>query len=901
MPEVLSSDVETCRELIDSLPAIVWRASADASHFTFVSSYAETLLGFPLRRWTEERAFWSDRIYPEDRAFIAAARRNRIRAAGSYDLEYRMVAAEGRAVWVREIGFVTPAGDLAGVIVDLSQKRSAPEALSETKLWLRQVIDTIPQQIWSGPPDGTVDFVNERWSCELSITLEQVRQNPATAWQRMLHPDDRGRVMQAWSDSVATGAPYEQEERHRTAGGEYRWYLSRGVPLRDEQRRIIRWFGTNTDIELQKRAEEELRRSEQRWRAVFDNSLIGVALMDTSMRFVDVNAAYEKMAGRPMAELHGLTCMDLTHEDDRTAYRIVQDELISGKREHFEMEKRYRRPDGSVIWVHTHGSRLPAAGGDGPLWVVVIEDITERKRLRDELERDRDWLRLLVDLAHQFTAKLEVPSVVDAVLAGLQQRALWEWAVIFLPEPGTRNMKVYLNSADQQGFFAGDTIPIEGTVSGKVFESGQPIVFRQEDLPTLAPEYNRSAWLRQVVSRQEFKRGCALPLVFGGKVLGVLLLGNSTEREIDPIDVGRWQELAQFVAAALHNAFRYDEVNSSRERLATERGYIEEQIRLAYDIEQIVGRSSELHEVLRQVRTVAPTDSGVLIVGETGTGKELIARAIHDNSARRDQPFIKVDCAAIPASLLESELFGHERGAFTGAVAQKAGRLEIADKGTLFLDEVGEIPLELQTKLLRVLQDQTFERLGSNRTVRLDVRVIAATNRDLEELVSKGEFRADLYYRLKVFPIVIPPLRDRPSDIPPLVQHYVRKYARRMRKAIEVIPPAAMHVFTRYPWPGNVRELQHFIERSVILTSGPVLQAPLKELEAVIRKRKGAVAAGAPARTMEQIERESIVQALRESNWVVGGPDGAAARLGLKRTTLASRMERLGISRRRTA
>ncbi len=901
MSVLRSSDVQSCRELIDAIPAIVWRAPADASRFTFVSGYAEMLLGYPLSRWTEEPAFWTDRIYPEDRAFIHAARRDRIRAAGAYDLEYRMVATDGRAVWVREIGLVTPTGDLVGVLVDLSQKRSVNDAASETNLWLRHLVDSIPQQIWSGPPDGTVDFVNRRWTSELNITLDEVRRDRDAAWQKILHPDDRERVLKAWGYSVATGAAYEQEERHRTSGGEYRCYLSRSVPLHDERGRIIRWFGTNTDIELQKRAEEDLRRSEQRWRAVFDNSLIGVALMDTSMHFVDANTAFERMAGHAMAELGCLTCADLTHEDDRAAYQRVEDEVLAGKRERFDIEKRYHRPDGSISWVRAHGSFLPATNGDTALWVIVVEDITERKRLRDELERDRDWLRLLVDLTHQFIAKLEAPSVVDAVLAGLQRHDLWEWAAVFLPEPGTKNLKLYLNRGQQQVFPEGSAIPIDGTLSGRAFESGQPIFFRQEDVPALAPAYYQSAWIRELVSRPDFKRGCVLPLIFGGKVLGVLFLGTSVAGEIDPLDIGRWQELAQFVAAALHNALRYDELTSSQIRLATEREYIEEQIRLAYDLEQIVGRSGELRAVLSQVRTVAPTDSTVLILGETGTGKELIARGVHDNSPRRDQPFIKIDCAAIPASLLESELFGHERGAFTGAVAQKPGRFEIADKGTLFLDEIGEIPIELQTKLLRVLQDQTFERLGSNRTVHLDVRVIAATNRNLEQLVTKGEFRADLYYRLKVFPIVIPPLRDRPSDIPPLVQHYVRKYAHRMRRAIESVPAAAMDVFSRYPWPGNVRELQHFIERSVILTSGPVLQAPLKELEEVISKCTGAASDSAAARTMEQIERDSILQALRESNWVVGGPGGAAARLGLKRTTLASRMERLGISRRGTA
>jgi len=308
-----------------------------------------------------------------------------------------------------------------------------------------------------------------------------------------------------------------------------------------------------------------------------------------------------------------------------------------------------------------------------------------------------------------------------------------------------------------------------------------------------------------------------------------------------------------------------------------------------------------MQAVLQQVHTVAPTDSAVLILGETGTGKELIARAIHDRSPRKDQAFIKVDCAAIPATLLESELFGYEKGAFTGASGQKLGRLEIADRGTLFLDEVGDLPLELQSKLLRVLQDKAFERLGGNRTHHLDVRVITATNRNLDEMVAKGEFRPDLYYRLKVFPIVIPPLRDRPDDIPPLVWHYVHKYGRRMRKTVETIPAEAMEALRRYPWPGNVRELQHFVERSMVLTSGSVLQAPLQALEDDSRIRPAAGLAVRKSRTLEEIEREAILEALRESNWVVGGPAGAARKLGLKRTTLASRIERLGISVRPSA
>jgi formate hydrogenlyase transcriptional activator len=311
-----------------------------------------------------------------------------------------------------------------------------------------------------------------------------------------------------------------------------------------------------------------------------------------------------------------------------------------------------------------------------------------------------------------------------------------------------------------------------------------------------------------------------------------------------------------------------------------------------HNFDEIVGTSGKLTAVLRLVEVAAPTGSTIFIRGETGTGKELIARAIHNFSSRANRPFVKVNCAAIPSGLLESELFGHERGAFTGAVTQKIGRFELADGGTLFLDEVGDIPVELQPKLLRVLQEQEFERLGSTRTLHVDVRLVAATNRDLAQMVEKQQFREDLYFRLDVFPIQLPPLRDRREDTPALVRHFVDKYARRMNKRIETISDEVMGLLQRYQWPGNIRELQNFIERAVILSSGTVLQTPIEELQKKMTHRSGAV-----EETLDQAEREHILKILEQTRWVIGGPQGAALRLGLKRTTLLSKMERLGISR----
>jgi formate hydrogenlyase transcriptional activator len=351
-------------------------------------------------------------------------------------------------------------------------------------------------------------------------------------------------------------------------------------------------------------------------------------------------------------------------------------------------------------------------------------------------------------------------------------------------------------------------------------------------------------------------------------------------------------QVAGQVAIAMDNAFAYGQIADLKDKLAQEKLYLEDEIRSQMNFDEIVGSSPALRRVLQQVETVAPTDSAVLIFGETGTGKELIARAIHNLSRRKDRTFVKLNCAAIPMGLLESELFGHEKGAFTGAIAQRIGRFELANNGTAFLDEIGEIPLELQPKLLRVLQEREFERLGSTRTLRTDARLVAATNRDLAAMVEDQKFRADLFYRLNVFPIRIPPLRERPEDIPLLVRHFAQQFARQGNKTIETIPSEIMNSLVRYQWPGNVRELQNVIERAVILSSGPLLQVPLKDL-----KVSGSEASPRKSETLQEAERKHILAALRETNWVVGGPNGAATRLGMNRSTLQFRMKKMGMTR----
>jgi formate hydrogenlyase transcriptional activator len=378
-------------------------------------------------------------------------------------------------------------------------------------------------------------------------------------------------------------------------------------------------------------------------------------------------------------------------------------------------------------------------------------------------------------------------------------------------------------------------------------------------------------------------------------VLGALNVGSARPDAFSESDVELLRQVAQQVAIAVENALAYREIAELKEKLNIEKLYLEAEIRTEQNFDEIVGQSPPLTEVLKQIEIVAPTESTVLIQGETGTGKELLARAIHNLSARRASTFVKLNCAAIPTGLLESELFGHERGAFTGAIGQKIGRFELAHGGTLFLDEVGDIPLELQSKFLRVLQEQEFERLGGTRTIRVDTRLVAATNRDLAAMVAERQFRSDLYYRLNVFPIVSPPLRDRHDDVAPLVRHFTQKFARRMNKRIETISADTMDVLSLYHWPGNVRELENLIERAVILSRGSTLEVPLSELRQ--RTGIGAREAVRAPTTLKDIEREHIRQALQESDWAIGGPGGAAARLGMKRTTLQSKMARLGIER----
>ena len=543
------------------------------------------------------------------------------------------------------------------------------------------------------------------------------------------------------------------------------------------------------------------------------------------------------------------------------------------------------------------------------LWLIgrvvafALDDGLNLRCARQQNER----LKLLLNLTNRITSNLQPRELLREIAASIREVMHCDVVAVSLLDPESENSRLYaLDFPQGRGFIREEHVHTITGPSKRVLETLKPVIVERFDPADILPE------IYEEVLAEGLKRTCLIPLVNRGRALGILSLARKSEATFTPEDVEFLAQAAGQIAIAIENAIAYHEISQLKDKLAQERLYLEEEIRSEMNFENIVGNSPALKHVLKLVETVAPSDSTVLLLGETGTGKELIARAIHDRSRRKDRTFVKLNCAAIPTGLLESELFGHEKGAFTGAIIQKIGRMELADQGTLFLDEVGDIPIEIQPKLLRVLQEREFERLGSTHTRRVNIRLVAATNRDLEQMIAAREFRSDLYYRLHVFPIRIPPLRERKEDIPQLVSYFVQKFAKQMQKKIEAISPAVMKGLTAWDWPGNIRELENFIERAVIVTRGKSLEAPVGEL----RKTNTVAFPHAAQNSVEQVagertdsqsdqtsvadeyerrQRDEIVRALTACNGRVGGADGAAARLGMNRTTFLSRMKKFGI------
>ena len=517
------------------------------------------------------------------------------------------------------------------------------------------------------------------------------------------------------------------------------------------------------------------------------------------------------------------------------------------------------------------------------LVAAQIAVAVEAQCYQQKIARDRDRSQLLLEVNNTLISNLNLGELLSAISNCLRRVIPHDAAGLALYDGAINKLRLTALDfpTDENIFVADEIIELDGTPGGRAFTTRQPVISGPDAPP------------KSVARRAGLKSGCTVPLISHDRALGILGVGSLKENAFTEDDAELLNQIGKQVGIAVENALAFREIDKLKNQLEEEKLYLEEEIRTEYNFEEIIGNSPALKRVLQEVETVAATDSTVLIYGETGTGKELIAHAIHNLSQRRERTLVKVNCAAIPTGLLESEFFGHERGAFTGAIDRRIGRFELADKGTIFLDEVEDIPLELQSKLLRVLQEHEFPRLGSSRTQRVDVRVVAATNTDLAELVAERKFRSDLYYRLNVFPINVPPLRERTEDIPLLVHFFANRFAQQMKKKIESIPKETMAALVSYNWPGNIRELQNLVERGVILSRGSTLEIPLTELE---RARRVANQSNG-ASTLESVERDHILRVLSETRWVIGGPGGAAARLGMNRTTLNHRMRKLGIRR----
>jgi formate hydrogenlyase transcriptional activator len=625
------------------------------------------------------------------------------------------------------------------------------------------------------------------------------------------------------------------------------------------------------------------------------SSSAAVCLLDAQQRFVWLNYELAALNGVPASQHLGKTLKEVLGPLAEQIERHLHEVQASGEPllnvEISEFHPIRQTP------VHWRLHLFPIRDQQGNLTRVgiIVNELPQQsplaravQELDGKLHQQTDRLQMLAEINKLLSSNWDVPLLFPRISARIRRALRQEMASFVLYDAA--NHKLVRHALDfplSKGLILQGPVSADNTPAQLALDQGTPTIFSTKELENLQSSMARS------LLDEGLRSLCCVPMMRPNGPFGALILGSTRRNAFREDDLGLLTQVANQLALAMVNHLAASEIKVLRERLGEERKYLEGEIDYDGQSTEIVGSSPALREVLQQVTAVAASGATVLILGETGTGKELIARAIHRLSQRKDGPFIKVNCAAIPTGLLESELFGHEKGAFTGAISQKIGRMELAHRGTLFLDEVGEIPLELQAKLLRVLQDQEFERLGSNRTIKVDVRVLAATNRNLVERIAQNQFRSDLYYRLSVFPVLVPPLRERKQDIPMLVRYFVRKFSLRMNRHMEAIPQKTMDALLQWDWPGNIRELENLTERSLILSEGGVLRVPVAELRHQVERDEH----NAPDRSLDAAERQHILRVLRETQGKLSGPDGAAKRLGLKRTTLQSKMQRLKISR----
>ena len=634
------------------------------------------------------------------------------------------------------------------------------------------------------------------------------------------------------------------------------------------------------DITEERLAQDAIRNQDQQMRLIVENVRdYALFLLDHQGCILTWSQGSERLEGYAAEDIIGKNFSRFFTREDVERDHPAELMRLAAARGRIEEEGWRVRKDGSRFWTDSILTSIRDSSGTLTGFAKVARDFTDRKRAEEAV---------MVQLTSVLLAHTDVHKLLEALSATLREVIPHDAATLGLYEPAINSLVVQFLGREEGENGRGEIrLPIDESSVGEAFRTREPVLLER----ILSSPYAKDS-LRHL-TELGMQSGCWVPLIYQGEPIGTLGVASRHESAFAARDAEMLAKVAALVAIAINNAMTFRQVAELRDRLTLEKQYLEEEINVENRFEDIVGESTGLRQVLRDIETVAPTQATVLIQGETGTGKELLARAIHRLSPRKEHTFIKLNCAAIPAGLLESELFGHEKGAFTGAIARKMGRLELAHEGTLFLDEVGDMPLDLQPKLLRALQEREIERLGGTRPIKVNVRLIAASNRDLAKMVDEKQFRADLYYRLKVFPIEAPPLRERIDDIPILVRHFVTLHSRRMGKTIETIPKAAMEALKRWEWPGNIRELENFLERAVILTRGSALYVPVAELEIKDEDTDPSLEVS----THEDAERGHILRTLRDTKGAIAGDDGAAARLGLKRTTLNSKIKKLGIVR----
>ena len=738
---------------------------------------------------------------------------------------------------------------LLAVGVDQTERREAEEQLRNSERNLRTTIDTIPAFIFSALPDGSFDFASQNWFDYSGLSPEEVY---GWDWTDVVHPEDRDRAVEKWRESMATGVPVENEHRVRQANGEYRWFLARNAALRDENGHIVRRYVVLVDIENQKRAEEQIRNSERNLHTALETipAYVWSALPDGSINFA--SQSIFNYLGIPAEAALGWDWVTLVHPEDRDrAVEIWRESLATG--EPRENELRFRLASGEYRWFLSRSSALRDDKGDIVRWYGALMDIENLKRAEEQLRNNEKNLTTIIETIPAFVRTANPDGSIDFVsqswldYVGLSREEWvgWGWMDKVHPEDHDR----VVESRRQ------------------MMATGEP---REREL-RIRQANGEYRWF---LSRHEPLRDEKGKIIKWYSVM---------------VDIEDKKRAEVRLRQAL------DEIKKLQNQLSKENIVLREEVDRTSMFEEIVGASPALKAVLARIDKVAPTDSIVFITGETGTGKELVARAIHKRSPRASRAFVSVNCAAIPAPLIASELFGHEKGAFTGAHQRRLGRFELAEGGTIFLDEIGELPMETQIALLRVLQDQEFERLGGNQRIRANARVITATNRDLQAAIEAGSFRSDLFYRLNVFPIQIPPLRERKEDIPILVEYFIQRYASKLGKKIRSASRKAMDLLQSYSWPGNIRELQNVIERSIIVCDTEIFSVDENWL---VRASCQPQPTSQPLSDMLVTQIKDMIEAaLAESGGRVSGPSGAAAKLGMPASTLESKIKSLKINK----